>query len=329
MYAIYPAKIMRISQSYAEGNHMAHWNKADYKDYPIDETYGSSSSKGIFYAPFNCSIVKKYSGTTKEIWITSDEEVETPLGKDYVTILIGHIRKSEYNDLKVGQKFKQYEKIVSEEFDSSSTGWHNHISAGLGKMKGTGWIKNNRKVMVLQTTNGTKKPEQIFFIDKNFTTIKDSGKLKFFDKPEETTPTIEEYYNYTIIKNDNLSTLAKKFNTTVDKLVEINNIENPNLIITGNILKIPYMAKYQVLENDLYLRTSAGTTGYVKVKNCSKETKKLLKYTNENEKAIVSSDSIVYVFDIVEKTNKSIWLLIDSGYICYKGVSKTVYCKKL
>lgn len=49
-------------------------------------------------------------------------------------------------------------------------------------------------------------------------------------------PQKEEYY--VVQKGDNLTKIAKKFNTTVDKLVELNNIENPNLIYPGQKLKV-------------------------------------------------------------------------------------------
>ena len=243
MYAIYPAKKMRISQRYDEGNHLAHFNNADYKDYPIDETYGSSASTGSFYAPFDCEVVKKYSATTKEIWITSTSKVDTPLGRDYVTVFIGHIRSSEYDNIQVGDKYKQYEKIVSEEKDSMSTGYHNHISAGLGKMQGTGWVKNNRGLWVPQTTNGMKKPELIFYVDKSFTTIISDKGLNFQDMPTEvTTPSEEtptEYITYKIKKGDTLSEIAKKYGTTVSVLASINNIKDVDKIYAGNTLKIP------------------------------------------------------------------------------------------
>ena len=239
MYAIYPAKKMRISQRYDEGNHLAHFNNTDYKDYPIDETYGSSASTGSFYAPFDCEVVKKYSATTKEIWITSTNKVDTPLGKDYVTVFIGHIRTSEYDNIQVGDKYKQYEKIVSEEKDSMSTGYHNHISAGLGKMKGTGWVKNNRGKWVPQTTNGMKKPELIFYVDKSFTTIVSDKGLNFQDMPTEEVPTGTEYITYKIKKGDTLSEIAKKYGTSVSVLASINNIKDVNKIYVGNTLKIP------------------------------------------------------------------------------------------
>lgn len=43
---------------------------------------------------------------------------------------------------------------------------------------------------------------------------------------------------YKVIKGDTLSQIAVRFNTTVDKLVQLNNIANPDYIVVGQILKI-------------------------------------------------------------------------------------------
>ena len=43
---------------------------------------------------------------------------------------------------------------------------------------------------------------------------------------------------YTVKKGDTLSEIAQKFNTTVNELVKLNNIKNPNLIYVGQKLKI-------------------------------------------------------------------------------------------
>ena len=51
----------------------------------------------------------------------------------------------------------------------------------------------------------------------------------------EPTPA-EEYY--VVQKGDNLTKIAKKFNTTVDELVKLNNISNPNLIYPGQKLRV-------------------------------------------------------------------------------------------
>ena len=43
----------------------------------------------------------------------------------------------------------------------------------------------------------------------------------------------------TIKAGDTLWSLARKYGSTVDYLAEINNIKNPDLIYTGNMLKVP------------------------------------------------------------------------------------------
>ena len=181
MYARYFAKTMSISQSYNQGNHKKHMPI----DFPIDETYGGSN--GAFYSPFDCVIVKKAKAKTNQIWLTSCEIVETPSGKTYVTILVGHISNAEYDKIKVGSSYKQGEVICHEHKDALSTGPHNHVSVGKGMIKGAGWLKNKNGVWCINTTGGAKKPEELLFID-DFTTINESAGInwkKYESKPEK------------------------------------------------------------------------------------------------------------------------------------------------
>ena len=46
------------------------------------------------------------------------------------------------------------------------------------------------------------------------------------------------------VSGDTLWSIAKKFNTTVDELVRLNNIKNKNLIYVGQALKIRDNIKY-------------------------------------------------------------------------------------
>ena len=184
MKSFYPNNSVNISQGYNKGNHKPHWNNANYKDYPIDETYGKTNGK--FLAPFDCKVVKKYlrNGTSNGLWLTSTEKVETPVGKDYVTIMIAHIKPSELNAIKVGKTYKQFEPIVTESTEGRATGPHHHFCAGLGKMKGDGWIKNSNGCWVLTTKNGTRKPEELFYINENIK-VKSSQGIKFENAKEE------------------------------------------------------------------------------------------------------------------------------------------------
>lgn len=66
--------------------------------------------------------------------------------------------------------------------------------------------------------------------------------LTRFDTESDNTP-VKEYIDtetteYQVVAGDTLSSIANRFNTTVDELVSINNISNPNLIIVGQILKL-------------------------------------------------------------------------------------------
>ncbi len=47
-------------------------------------------------------------------------------------------------------------------------------------------------------------------------------------------------HTYRIEPGDTLGAIAAKFNTTVEEICELNNIEDPNMIYAGQMLKIPY-----------------------------------------------------------------------------------------
>lgn len=186
-YAKYFANKMRISQGYNEGNHKRHTTCAQ-KDYPVDETYGAAGSGGYFIAPFDCKIVRKYDAVSNYIWLTSTDKVKTPSGDKTVSILIAHISASEFNALKVGDAFKQGQKVVSEAVDANSTGHHNHVCAGFGEISGTGWAKqvvNDSEFWVLTTKEGTQKPEDVFYVDKSVTEIVDNAGINFREMPAE------------------------------------------------------------------------------------------------------------------------------------------------
>lgn len=44
--------------------------------------------------------------------------------------------------------------------------------------------------------------------------------------------------NYTVVKGDTLWDIARKYNTTVDKLVQLNGISNPDYIVIGQVLRL-------------------------------------------------------------------------------------------
>lgn len=84
--------------------------------------------------------------------------------------------------------------------------------------------KFNIEVEDILTLNNIKNPNLIY----------PNMRLKIRGEQEK----VEKNY-YTIKENDNLYEIAKKFNVTVNELKEINEIEDINLIYSGQVLEIP------------------------------------------------------------------------------------------
>lgn len=71
-------------------------------------------------------------------------------------------------------------------------------------------------------------------MEENFTALNESELMEVAGGAKTITCT-----EYIVKKGDTLTHLAKKFGTTVDMLVKINNIEDKNLIKIGQKLLIP------------------------------------------------------------------------------------------
>lgn len=93
---------------------------------------------------------------------------------------------------------------------------------GLGKTKESIDIRGFARPKYAKANNSTPKPEK-----------PDTGANK---KPTEATTTAK---TYTVKSGDNLTKIANKFGTTVQVLVDLNNIKNKNLIYVGQVLKLP------------------------------------------------------------------------------------------
>lgn len=95
-----------------------------------------------------------------------------------------------------------------------------------------------------------KKGDSLYSIASNYNTsvdiIKDINNLtsntlqvnQILKIPTSSTSSTIDYNNYTVVKGDSLYSIAKKFNTTVNTIIDLNNLTNNNLSI-GQILKIP------------------------------------------------------------------------------------------
>ena len=99
------------------------------------------------------------------------------------------------------------------------------------------------------------------FVDRDFYTkevfLDDNSSIKPI-KPPDNKPVLDTI-SIIIKRGDTLSELALKYNTTVVELVNLNNIQNPNLIFAGNTLIVP-VEKQQENQSVEYYIVKPGDT---------------------------------------------------------------------
>ena len=196
-YLTYPCKVMNITQGYTGNYSHGPHTTGTPKDYPWDEAC-ENTGRSPMYCPCDEMVIKRiYTKGTNTIWLESTTKAYFADGtSDYVVLMVTHPNDSDIKRLKQGQKFKRGELICYEGTDGNATGNHFHFAVGKGKIKGNGWAQNSNKKWVLTTTNGAKKPETMFYIDPEFTTIKKSQGLKFKEVPQYDFFDGREYFAY-------------------------------------------------------------------------------------------------------------------------------------
>ena len=181
-YLTYPTKVLNITQNYENSYSHAPHSQGTPADYPIDDAC-ADSGRDWFYCPCDEIKVAHIYGVgksgTNTIWLESTSKVIMPSGEDYVTILVTHPNDDTLSGIKEGQLFKRGDKMFLEGNDGNATGYHFHIAVGTGKFTGTGWVKNSKSAWVNKTTGKQLKPEDAFWVDKDFTTIKYTNGITF------------------------------------------------------------------------------------------------------------------------------------------------------
>ena len=185
-YLTYPTKVMNITQNYSSGSTHTPHSQGIPKDYPIDDAC-ADTGRDYFYCPCDRMKIARIYGVgekgTNTIWMESTEKVVMPCGTDFVTIMVIHPDDDTLSKLKVGQTFGRGDKMFLEGKDGNATGNHFHIAVGTGKISGGGWTTNNKSAWVLTTTGKPLKPEEAFYVDDDFTTIKNAKGITFKKLP--------------------------------------------------------------------------------------------------------------------------------------------------
>ncbi len=191
-YAIYPCTDMKINENAFDEIHQDYSDpSANFRDFPIDEVctgYGNS----YMYCPCDAMEVVKIYGVgnedkTNTIWLRSTTPVVMPSGTDYLVMMVMHPEDDQLSSIQEGHIFTRGEPMFCEGSDGGkSTGPHFHISVGKGnKVNGYNWWRQNSNgAWVLYTTGGTIEIQDAFYLDPDFTTVRNSNGINFTNVPE-------------------------------------------------------------------------------------------------------------------------------------------------
>lgn len=191
-YAIYPFRYMNITQRHDQGNHAPHWkNVTNHSDKPWDEACKDAGQS--YFEPKNDFIVEEVIGLdtsstknyTNAVRLKSVNKLMTPYGKeDYLYVTLTHMNESNLKQVKKGQVLKAGSKVLMEGTDGQATGNHFHITANFGKYYGL--LKNNNGKYCF-TYEKSLLPNEAFYLDKSYTTVKNARNYVFKEVPKTTT----------------------------------------------------------------------------------------------------------------------------------------------
>lgn len=182
-------RTMRITQSYnGTVSHKPHWyGSKDYADYPIDIA-GNDGGQDIYYATVDMKVtaIKGIgSSMTNTIWLVATSKCKTPSGELTPFIALTHWNDNDpyIKGNSVGSIVKAGEPICQEGVDGATANHLHMVCGNADRGCGDGLIQNSNGKWV---SNGyCMKPEQIMYIDKEFTYVADSSDIRFEDKPIE------------------------------------------------------------------------------------------------------------------------------------------------
>ena len=191
-YAIYPFEYMGISQRHDTGNHKPHWyNSKDYSDKPIDEACKDTGRS--YFVPQNDFIVEEVIGRddsdtrayTNSVRLKSKNKLVSPIDpnkEEYLYLTLTHMNEDNLRQIRVGQELRKNSRYLLEGTDGKNSGNHFHITMNHGRYYNIHTNSNGALCFVYEKS---LLPDEAFYIDKSFTTIKNSAGYNFKEVPIE------------------------------------------------------------------------------------------------------------------------------------------------
>lgn len=194
----------------------APWCAAAVSSWAI-EAFGADKAKKYFPLSANCgTIIKK----AKEMGIWKEKDSYKPTAGDWI---LYDWQDSGRGDDKGSPDHVGLVQKVGEKFFTVIEGNKNDA------------VENRRVAINGKYVRGFVVPDYSKMVPKKPTPKKADPKKA---EPKKTVKKKAKVINYRVKKGDTLNKIAKKYGTTVKKLVKDNKIKNPNLIYRGQLIKI-------------------------------------------------------------------------------------------
>ena len=177
-YMIFPMETMNVTQTYlGKTSHYPHTTGTP-KDYPIDIA-GADSGRSAVFCPCDEMKITAIKGVgnpniTNTMWLVSTSPVITPTFTDIAFMTLTHQNDDDIGRFKVGDVFRRGDIIGYEGTDGATA---NHIHLVCGRGSSNNWTESTTGKWVI--TGDTLPPENVFYVDRNFTKVKNSGGLSW------------------------------------------------------------------------------------------------------------------------------------------------------
>jgi murein DD-endopeptidase MepM/ murein hydrolase activator NlpD len=193
-------------------------------------------------APYDGVVVEARKSTAAGGGFGNFVRLQHKINGEYYTTTYAHMLDDSVK-VKPGQKIEAGTPLGKMGSTGMSTGKHLHWELQKGKTyawndKGLNFIEPVAffdALIKLEAINGTAK--DVTPVDAPVAPAPVHGKAKQ-STALVARPVAPAAGTYTVVKGDNLTRIAARNNTTVQRLVELNGIKNANLINVGQVLKL-------------------------------------------------------------------------------------------
>ena len=142
------------------------------------------------------------------------------------------------------------------------------------------------------------------------------GQRLIIPKKQESVTSPNEYLNYTVKSGDSLYKIANSYDTTVNTLIEINNL-NSNILQIGQVLKIPVSVTDETV--DYFTYTVKSGDSLYKIANSYDTSVNEIKNLNDLESNLLQIGQVLKIpNNLKSENNEQLEYIVKSGDSLYK-----------